>query len=148
MRITQIVNEHMLIAAEERPGEAACWIKGRGEGRRDRETNLLFPLLENAFDSIRRRFGIGAEDVSELTYRRFAEHLRTSVRRAVIGDERGPATDGTLALLIRQNLPECYECAREIRSELERSCGARMPEDELLDLMLHVNKVVMSTEAV
>ncbi|MEJ8303268.1 PRD domain-containing protein [Saccharibacillus sacchari] len=138
MRITQIINEHMVIAEEEQMNEAIYWQKQATGG----EGELLFATLENAFDIIERRFGIASSDVSVLTYRRFAEHMRTSVRRALRTEDRSAATDGTLGRLIREHMPECYACAGEIRTDLERRCGTRLPEDELLDLMLHVHKVV------
>lgn len=142
MKITRIINDDMVIAQEEQADEAKYWQKqgARGEGE------LLFAALENAFGIIERRFGIGSSDVSLLTYRRFAEHMRTSVRRALRTEDRGTATDGALGRLIREHMPDCYECAGEIRNDLERRSGARLPEDELLDLMLHVHKVVASGE--
>ncbi|CAM3534011.1 MULTISPECIES: PRD domain-containing protein [Saccharibacillus] len=139
MKITQIINEHTVVAQEECSGEASYWIK-RPEA--NEEGRLLFAVLEHAFETIERRFGIGAADVSVLTYRRFAEHLRTSVRRALRAETRASATDGTLGGLIRRHMPDCYACAGEIRADLERRCGARLPEDEMLDLMLHVHKVI------
>ncbi|NGZ77107.1 PRD domain-containing protein [Saccharibacillus alkalitolerans] len=141
MRITQIINDHMVVAEEEQAGEAGY----RSRTAQSKEGELLFGVLENAFGAIERRFGIKSGDVSELTYRRFAEHLRTSVRRAAKAEERETATDGTLGELIRTHMPECYKCADEIRSDLERRCGTTLPEDELLDLMLHVHKVISGT---
>ena len=140
MKITQIINDDMVIAQEEQADEATYWKKQgtRGEGE------LLFAALENAFGIIERRFGIGSSDVSVLTYRRFAEHMRTSVRRTLRTEDRGSATDGVLGRLIREHMPECYACAEDIRNDLERRSGTRLPEDELLDLMLHVHKVVAS----
>lgn len=140
MKITQIINDHMVIAQEEQADEVIYWKKQATGG----EGELLFATLENAFEIIERRFGIRSSDVSVLTYRRFAEHMRTSVRRALRTEDRSTATDSTLGCLIREHMPECYECAGEIRSDLERRSGARLPDDELLDLMLHVHKVVSS----
>ncbi len=139
MKITQILNENLVIAREEQAGEAAYWLTRAN----DRQSEMLFAIVENAFGIIERRFGIGSANVSVLTYRRFAEHMRTSVRRAIQEEGvRASATDGTLGSLLRQHMPDCYACACEIRSELERRSGNAVPEDELLDLMLHVHKVV------
>ncbi|WP_179218694.1 PRD domain-containing protein [Saccharibacillus sp. O23] len=138
MKITQIINEDAVIAREDLAGEAAYWLTRAN----NRESDMLFAVVENAFGTIERRFGIGSANVSVLTYRRFAEHMRTSVRRATEEGVRASATDGTLGSLLRQHMPDCYECACEIRSDLERRFGNAVPEDELLDLMLHVHKVV------
>lgn len=138
MKITQILNEDLVIAREEQAGEAAYWLN-RTKGR---ESEMLFAIVENAFGIIERRFGVGSANVSVLTYRRFAEHMRTSARRATRENVRSSAADGTLESLLRPHMPDCYACACEIRSELERRSGNAVPEDELLDLMLHVHKVV------
>lgn len=138
MKITQIINENLVIAREEQAGEAAYWLSRTN----DRESEMLFAIVENAFGIIERRFGIGSANVSVLTYRRFAEHMRTSVRRAIQEGVRASATDGTLGSLLRQHMPDCYACACEIRADLEQRSGNAVPEDEMLDLMLHVHKVV------
>jgi transcriptional regulatory protein LevR len=143
MKITQIINDHTVVAQTEDTGHAGdlsgC-TKANGEAR------YLRAVIENAFDLIGRRFGVEAADVSALTYRRFAEHLRTSIRRAIGTERRSSAVDPELGRLIRTHLPDCFECAADIRMELERLCGARLPEDELFDLMLHVHKVVSNTD--
>lgn len=138
MKITQIINDDVVIAREDLAGEAAYWLRRTN----DRQNEMLFAIVENAFGIIERRFGIGSANVSVLTYRRFAEHMRTSVRRATEEGIRASATDGTLGNLLRQHMPDCYACACEIRADLERRSGNAVPEDELLDLMLHVHKVV------
>ncbi|OWA33354.1 hypothetical protein B9G55_22010 [Saccharibacillus sp. O16] len=138
MKITQIINEDLVMAREDQAGEASYWLtRSSGEPH-----DLLFVVVENAFGIIGRHFGIGASDVSVLTYRRFAEHMRTSLRRALKDDVRTSEKDGTLGDLLRQHMPECDACAREIRRDLERRSGHTVPEEELLDLMLHVHKVV------
>ncbi|GEM_PF-6576465 len=138
MKITQIINEDLVIAQEEHAEEAACWL----QGSIGRESESLLAIVENAFGIIERHFGVERAEVSSLTYRRFAEHMRTSLRYAMKEGMRPSAADGTLGALLRQHMPDCYECACEIRDELERRSGCPVPEDELLDLMLHVYKVV------
>ncbi|WP_172254529.1 PRD domain-containing protein [Saccharibacillus deserti] len=143
MKITQIINDHAVVAQTEYTGQAGnlsgC-TKASGEAR------YLRAVIETAFDLIGRRFGVEAADVSALTYRRFAEHLRTTIRRAIGTERRGSAVDPALGRLVRTHLPDCFECAADIRMELECLCGARLPEDELFDLMLHVHKIVSNTD--
>ena len=73
-------------------------------------------------------------------YARFLTHVKFAVRR--IEDEQLlVGTDSTLFDMVREKDPRAYECALAIASYVGQRYEVELPEEELLYLMVHINRL-------
>lgn len=79
-------------------------------------------------------------DRESYEYSRFVAHLRYLVQR-LSSDERPKA--GNLAMLstLSREYPQIYKCAKEIAAYLEGTWDWKCNDDEILYLMLHINRI-------
>ena len=73
-------------------------------------------------------------------YARFLTHVKFAVRR--IEDEQLlVGTDSTLFDMVREKDPRAYECALAVASYVGQRYEVELPEEELLYLMVHINRL-------
>lgn len=83
---------------------------------------------------------MGGLDRSSYNYRRFVAHLRYLVKRLDRGEEHAEE-DATLLDQISKDFPEAYELAVKVRDYLKRKYHWKLSNEEMLYLMLYVNRL-------
>lgn len=78
-------------------------------------------------------------------YRRFAAHFRYLVARLSDGSPDEKSGNSSLFEEVRKDFPEVYDCVMQIQSYLFKECGWTCSNEELLYLMMHVNRLVASS---
>lgn len=108
--------------------------QGRSDG--DEILNNAIALIEGAFDiSVKRE---------SYDFMRFKRHLFALVERS--GDQAPQdATNARLAEAIRAEQPNVWDCALQLGS-LCLSDGSRLSDDELLYLVIHINRLLMASK--
>ena len=79
-------------------------------------------------------------DRESYEYSRFITHLRYLIQRLSIGKNIKGKNEMMLSILA-ENYPKIYKCAKEIVNYLEGTWNFTCTEDEILYLMLHINRV-------
>ncbi len=74
-------------------------------------------------------------------YARFLTHVKFAVQRIEDGQMLGGSDDSQLYAIVREKDPEAHECALAIAGYVLGHYGVTLPEEELLYLMLHVNRL-------
>lgn len=77
----------------------------------------------------------------DLNYYRFRDHIRYFVRRKEKNEEFTENT-GDIFEAMRTAYPQTYECVLKIDEYLMKEYGSRCQPDELLYLMIHINRLV------
>lgn len=73
-------------------------------------------------------------------YSRFITHLRYLVYR-LSSSENVDSKNDLLISIVAESYPDIHKCAKEIVSYLEGTWGLECSEDELLYIMLHINRM-------
>ena len=79
-------------------------------------------------------------DKKSYHYSRFAMHLRYLIQRLASGKQVDNAGGGMLRMLARE-YPDIYLCARRVAEHLDKEHGWHCNDEEVLYLMLHINRV-------
>lgn len=85
-------------------------------------------------------------DKESFHYSRFTMHLRYLIQRLAAGNQVEERTSGMLRQLARE-YPEIYLCARAVAEYFKNTWGWQCNDEELLYLMLHINRVQEKTES-
>lgn len=85
-------------------------------------------------------------DKESFHYSRFTMHLRYLIQRLAAGNQVEERTSGMLRQLARE-YPEIYLCARAVAEYFKTAWGWQCNDEELLYLMLHINRVQEKTES-
>lgn len=99
-------------------------------------------IIERATRIVEERLGIQV-DRSSFAFVRFAAHFRYLVSRL---EKDGPATSGNSSLFREAaiDFPDVYACARAIADYLAGEYGWTCTNEELLYLMMHINRLASS----
>lgn len=97
-------------------------------------------VISAVIDKIEAFFSISI-DKKSFYYNRFIMHLRYYIKRI---QQKEQIVDGseTLMLAMKAEVPKVYECARIISSFIDRKLHAESTEDEILYLMIHINRIL------
>lgn len=128
---------------EEEAGFIALHFVNASNGGGMDETVEMTTIIQHALDIVRERLGI-VFDEDSTTYYRFMVHLKFFAQRAIMREpQQAGATSGDFGLMatVRCDYAASYGCAREIASYVKGSCGFTVPEDELVYLALHIERV-------
>lgn len=79
-------------------------------------------------------------DRESYEYSRFVAHLRYLVQRLSTNEHTEPKNKAMLSSLSRE-YRQIYKCAKEVANYLEGTWGWKCNDDEILYLMLHINRV-------
>lgn len=101
-------------------------------------------VISVATDIIERDTGASI-DRESYAFHRFTAHFRYLVARLMKGDEHAESTkNNTLFKQAAQDFPEVYGCVRKIASYLESTYQWSCSNEELLYLMMHINRLITS----
>jgi len=100
-------------------------------------------LISGIVDKIESVFSITI-DRSGFNYNRFAMHLRYYLKR-ISNKEQFKDDNATLTQLMKEGYPQVYECTVEIGNLIKEKYQSEITEDEILYLMIHVNRIVQNT---
>lgn len=97
-------------------------------------------LISEAADKIEQFFSITI-DRNDFNYHRFAMHMRYYVKRI---KEKEQFMDDNVAILqvMKEKIPEIFECACMIGRFVDEKLGEKSTEDEMLYLMMHINRII------
>lgn len=96
-------------------------------------------ILEGATQLIEAELGCELDRTS-YAYVRFVAHMRFLIRRLMQGGAADTRNSSLFERALR-DFPEAYACARAIDGYLSRDYGWTCTEEELLYLMMHVNRL-------
>ena len=80
-------------------------------------------------------------DKSSHGYLRFVAHLRYLIQRLRKGEEV-PQADNSLIDQVKKDFPHAYSAARTVARHLRRKRGWRLSNEELLYLVLYINRLM------
>ncbi|MGG9992254.1 PRD domain-containing protein [Streptococcus suis] len=105
----------------------------------DPETQNIEEMIDIMTQMIEKDLGIRIER-NEFNYQRFQAHLRYYLKR-VRDNER--FVDGNEIILdsLKNNQPNIYRVAQDILLFIDQSLGLEQSDDELLYLMIHINRL-------
>lgn len=83
-------------------------------------------------------------DRDDFSYNRFSMHLRYYLERL---KEKNQFKDNNVELMkiMKESYPKVYECALKIGSILGEKHKEEIVEDEILYLMIHINRIIQTT---
>lgn len=79
-------------------------------------------------------------DKSSYHYSRFTMHLRYLVQR-LLSDKQVKNVGGSMLRTLAREYPDVYLCARRVREYLAQKYGWHCNDEEVLYLMIHINRV-------
>jgi Transcriptional antiterminator len=84
------------------------------------------------------------ENFFDFNYNRFAMHMRYYFKRI---KEKKQFIDDNVAIVqvMKENNPKVYECASMISKFIDEKLGSESTEDEMLYLMMHINRIIKNT---
>ncbi|AZP03992.1 PRD domain-containing protein [Jeotgalibaca ciconiae] len=82
---------------------------------------------------------------NEFNYNRLVMHLRYYIIR-LQEEEQFMDSNEMLFQTMKENMPKVYHCAAEIAKLIQQSVGKNSTDDELLYLMIHINRVIKNTQ--
>jgi beta-glucoside operon transcriptional antiterminator len=88
---------------------------------------------------VRAHLGV-ALDPESVGYARFLTHVKFAVQR-IEDNAMLTGTDSTLFDMVRQQDPTSYACALLVGDYVSQRYGCSLPDEELLYLMVHVNRL-------
>ena len=99
---------------------------------------MLSPLL------IEEAFAVKL-DKAEFSYNRFVMHLRYYIKR-IQDEEQFMDSNESLFYTMKESMPKVYECAAAIARLIYRELGIESTDDELMYLMIHINRIIKNTQ--
>lgn len=97
-------------------------------------------MLEEVLGAVEADMGV-AVDRSSFAYARFATHVRYLLERIAKGE---PIESENLGLyeVLEEQYPEAVACAKHIAGMVAAAYGAELTSEELIYLILHINRIV------
>ena len=113
----------------------------KGIGRDDKETmsEKLSRILSDVTGIIENYFNTNIEKKS-LNYYRFRYHIQYFIRRKEASEEIVENSQSMFENM-KKTYPETYQCVRLIEAYLEKEFNESCSKDELLYLMIHINRL-------
>lgn len=118
---------HFVNAEEENMGET------NGEFQTDQLIDEVTEMIEQTFETEIDREGFN--------YNRFVMHFRYFLKR-IIEKKQFIDDNGALFETLKAEKPETYDCAVQIRDRVVDQLHAEITQDEILYLMIHINRII------
>lgn len=96
-------------------------------------------VLDEVTHSVEKQLGCSL-DTASYCYIRFLAHLRFLVRRLVKGSCT-QTENSSLFMQAARDFPEAYQCAYAINRVFEKEFKQSCSDEELLYLMMHINRL-------
>ncbi|MBR4461398.1 MAG: PRD domain-containing protein [Erysipelotrichaceae bacterium] len=101
-------------------------------------------IIKNCTRIVEKDFNIKI-DRESFNYSRFITHLDYLIRR-LSGDEQIESQNEKMFEDMKQNYPDSYACAVKMRDYLEKELERNISDEELLYLVLHINRLIVRVE--
>lgn len=122
---------------------AMHFVNGQAELEASEEEIDTEQLIERITRLVESTFSI-ALNTDSFSFSRFAMHLRYYIKRLKI-HEQFVDNNEELFITLRDSMPAVYACARTIGTYIEDELGFETTDDELIYLMIHINRLVKNT---
>jgi Transcriptional antiterminator len=122
---------------------AMHFVNAEEENEPEAEVAEAEALIWDVTDKIENFFAV-ALDRNDFNYNRFAMHMRYYFKRI---KEKKQFIDDNVAIVqvMKENNPKVYECASMISKFIDEKLGSESTEDEMLYLMMHINRIIKNT---
>ena len=104
------------------------------------ESLLMTKIVKEILNIIRYFYAIEFNQ-NEMNYERFLTHLKFFAKR-LIKNENKRNSKNELLEIIKEKYNESYECANKIKIFIEEHYEYAVSEDEMLYLIIHINRVI------
>lgn len=123
---------------------AMHFVNAEEENEPETEGSDSEELIWEVVDKIENFFSI-IIDRNDFNYNRFAMHLRYYLKRV---RERNQFIDDNIEIIqvMKEKNPKVYECAQMISTFIDEKLKSKSTEDEMLYLMMHINRIVKNTK--
>lgn len=101
-------------------------------------------LINEAVEQIENFFSVKIER-NDFNYNRFVMHMRYYLKRI---KEKKQFMDDNASIIrvMKEENPQIYECAAKMAEFIDSKLQERSTEDEILYLMIHINRIIRNTE--
>lgn len=123
---------------------AMHFVNGQIETEPNKEEPNIDELIDAISSLIETTFHIQLNK-NEFSYNRFVMHLRYYIKR-IQTEEQFMDSNDSLFQTMKENMPKAYECAAAISDRIYHALGIKSTEDELMYLMIHINRIVKNTQ--
>ncbi|WP_303016777.1 PRD domain-containing protein [Holdemania massiliensis] len=130
---------NITLSKEEITGIALHFINAAAMRKNKEEKKESFNVIKQIKGLIEEHFHIQISE-DDFNYSRFVSHLQYLLKR---GEQGTSITSENYKLYtsLKTNFPDVYECALKINEHLHTVFGFTFNEEELLYLMLHINRL-------
>lgn len=110
------------------------------------ETIFITKILKSIVKSIQTLFNVSLKKDS-LNYSRFVTHIRYFMNRQLHNQAQQSNENEKLFDIIKEQYPKSYACSLVIKEMLQSDYGLEVSNDELVYLIIHIERVVSDTQA-
>ena len=102
---------------------------------------LIMNIINQILDIIKNYYSIEfIED--EINFDRLLTHLKFFAKRLIDKTESIDTTNNGLLEIVKVQYKESYDCVKQIKSFIEENYTYKVNDDEVLYLILHINRVI------
>lgn len=109
------------------------------------ETMLVTEITKSMVKTIQSLFGVSLNKES-INYSRFVTHIRYFMNRQLHNETSNNETNEKLYEIIQEQYPKSYACGLMIREMLKKEYNLVVSDDEMIYLIIHINRVVLETK--
>lgn len=109
------------------------------------QTIKITKIINEIVDVMMEHFQTSLEQES-VSFSRFITHLRYFIVRQFNKESLSFKDENFLYEVLSQRYPQSFECARKLKLMLEQNYGFNITADEMVYLMIHIERVTTSTE--
>lgn len=109
------------------------------------ETLLITEITKSMVKTIQSLFNVSLNKES-INYSRFVTHIRYFMNRQLHNETSVNETNEKLYQIIQEQYPKSYACGLMIREMLKKEYNLIVSDDEMIYLIIHINRVVLETK--
>jgi beta-glucoside operon transcriptional antiterminator len=109
------------------------------------ETMLITEITKSIVKTIQALFEVSLNKES-MNYSRFVTHIRYFMNRQIHKEEMTSNANDNLYQIIQDQYPKSYTCGLMIREMLKREYNLDVSDDEMIYLIIHIERVVSETK--
>lgn len=109
------------------------------------ETMLITEITKSMVKTIQSLFDVSLNKES-MNYSRFVTHIRYFMNRQLHNQELATESNEKLYQIIQEQYPKSYACGLMIREMLSKQYGLSVSDDEMIYLIIHIERVVSETK--
>ncbi len=106
-----------------------------------KESYLMMRIVEQILSLIKNYYSIEIL-VEDINYDRLLTHLKFFSKRLIDGKEADESKSNHLLELVKVQYESAYNCALEIKKFIEHNYEYKVSDEEILYLVLHINRVI------